>query len=626
MPKGSKPSAHESTARTNDQHWLDELLQSVSSQSHASRTLSDMDINTTLAHDFNFMLNGLTEAPMIPNINASSTLVQRESISTLIQSDGNTAISSPSSIQSYSSSPNLKLDSEMDRIHTKHGDSGSEMLAPVNLSKSSISRQFDCTACSTPLGLLLQYGTKTELEESIVVDFTCIPCSGISIKNENSTQPDEDESSQKQNSNSKRKRGRGKSFHSPKERLVACQACNKDFSVGCAKARLDLSNPLRSGDFAEPKSGLEHICKNCVYNFNFCSTCGGGSNFRTGKWRPRQLFAHGRRTCNLPHERLGPIVQDFKVTTYHCPIEETPDFDPEPMVMYSNPELELLDKASSNPPGMEMLKKRRDDFMPVLFGRNLGYWATASAMATHEATIGTYEKLMERMNYMKDYLEVLMCGINPSKLGQTSSLPTSDVTSRQLRRYLVASDAAGDVRETGSSGKKKSKLPPSPSTISMEGGQKSQRCLTWTFHGNLCMEWNVINRTVGLVYEWYPGKDSVGDGFNLKLVEEPKRIGPLDAMVLSIVQRISRDANVYQLDTPIHLWARILKAEIPRRPRETVEYERVGMMPLEQYASANGIPIENLLTICRGSLAPYERVEDFLYYVMNWQTMLSRFT
>ncbi|RKO89332.1 hypothetical protein BDK51DRAFT_30692, partial [Blyttiomyces helicus] len=54
----------------------------------------------------------------------------------------------------------------------------------------------------------------------------------------------------------------------------------------------------------------------------FCTACGGGGRFRTGKWRPRELFLVGRKTCSLQHERLGPTVTEFKVL--RAP-EELPD-------------------------------------------------------------------------------------------------------------------------------------------------------------------------------------------------------------------------------------------------------------------------------------------------------------
>ncbi|RKO85380.1 hypothetical protein BDK51DRAFT_32419, partial [Blyttiomyces helicus] len=51
--------------------------------------------------------------------------------------------------------------------------------------------------------------------------------------------------------------------------------------------------------------------------------CGGGNSFRTGKWRPRELFRPGKRNCSLSHERIGAVT--YKYELRRCPSEISPE-------------------------------------------------------------------------------------------------------------------------------------------------------------------------------------------------------------------------------------------------------------------------------------------------------------
>lgn len=51
---------------------------------------------------------------------------------------------------------------------------------------------------------------------------------------------------------------------------------------------------------------VEVVCKTCFQRYQRCSDCGGGSGrVMVGKWRCKELFEKGRKTCKLPHARLG---------------------------------------------------------------------------------------------------------------------------------------------------------------------------------------------------------------------------------------------------------------------------------------------------------------------------------
>ncbi|RKO89315.1 hypothetical protein BDK51DRAFT_27866, partial [Blyttiomyces helicus] len=52
--------------------------------------------------------------------------------------------------------------------------------------------------------------------------------------------------------------------------------------------------------------------------------CGGGSRFRTGKWRPKELFEDGRRTCSLSHRRIGKSKIEFQTLALPHLLFESP--------------------------------------------------------------------------------------------------------------------------------------------------------------------------------------------------------------------------------------------------------------------------------------------------------------
>ncbi|KAM0748144.1 hypothetical protein T439DRAFT_75196 [Meredithblackwellia eburnea MCA 4105] len=84
------------------------------------------------------------------------------------------------------------------------------------------------------------------------------------------------------------------------DEVLICDVCTREIatgSVGLAKSN------------EEPEFGVEAICERCCDRYQRCSDCGGGGGVRlgVGKWRSRELFPEGRKTCKLSHLRLGSL-------------------------------------------------------------------------------------------------------------------------------------------------------------------------------------------------------------------------------------------------------------------------------------------------------------------------------
>jgi hypothetical protein len=88
-------------------------------------------------------------------------------------------------------------------------------------------------------------------------------------------------------------------------KIIECEVCHQCIGFGGIQSS---DNELK----------VEYVCADCGDKYMFCSECGGGGKQRTGKWRPRELFEQGRRTCSLPHIRVGSAEIHYRV----IPIEE----------------------------------------------------------------------------------------------------------------------------------------------------------------------------------------------------------------------------------------------------------------------------------------------------------------
>ncbi|RKO86274.1 hypothetical protein BDK51DRAFT_38813 [Blyttiomyces helicus] len=104
---------------------------------------------------------------------------------------------------------------------------------------------------------------------------------------------------------------------------IQCNACFKNIVLGEMRVFVDEEARGRRDRWVEPEFEVEAVCTPCWKKYKFCSACGGGGRFRTGKWRPKELFLPGRKTCRLSHERLGVYSFDFELR--RCPEELTPD-------------------------------------------------------------------------------------------------------------------------------------------------------------------------------------------------------------------------------------------------------------------------------------------------------------
>ncbi|KAJ3223675.1 Methylcrotonoyl-CoA carboxylase subunit alpha, mitochondrial [Clydaea vesicula] len=163
-----------------------------------------------------------------------------------------------------------------------------------------------CNKCNKEFATLILHGTETELSQDYFIEMICWDCEYESADPNPTRNPDLETKLPKQS--------RCATIDStPKGRKMKaeCECCKRIIATGgvCAGTR-------ENADWSDPGFGVEIICAYCREKYGFCTECGGGNRFRTGKWRPLELFEENRRTCKFSHNRIGkkPIIyQTFRV-------------------------------------------------------------------------------------------------------------------------------------------------------------------------------------------------------------------------------------------------------------------------------------------------------------------------
>ncbi|BGP18297.1 hypothetical protein JCM10213v2_006360 [Rhodosporidiobolus nylandii] len=105
--------------------------------------------------------------------------------------------------------------------------------------------------------------------------------------------------------------------------VLKCDVCTLTVGLGRLLPSPSLSAAVPASSVTKsPLFTVETICLRCDALFKCCSDCGGGGGRLTpGRWRSRELFPEGRKTCKLSHARNPALGQ---VTVDVHPLSPTP--------------------------------------------------------------------------------------------------------------------------------------------------------------------------------------------------------------------------------------------------------------------------------------------------------------
>ncbi|KAI9207533.1 uncharacterized protein BJ171DRAFT_277201 [Polychytrium aggregatum] len=160
----------------------------------------------------------------------------------------------------------------------------------------TLEKSASCKKCNKNLAVLVLHGSWPSLEVPHKIDILCLQCDDFVPSP--SFSPSES-SLVSPTGETTRKRKQIDEAHQP----VDCDVCKRN--VGRGGVRCIDSGYEHRDEWVKPSFGTEVVCAACSDKYRFCTDCGGGGHWRTGKWRPAEMFSKGRRTCCLNHLRIG---------------------------------------------------------------------------------------------------------------------------------------------------------------------------------------------------------------------------------------------------------------------------------------------------------------------------------
>ncbi|RKO85250.1 hypothetical protein BDK51DRAFT_25887 [Blyttiomyces helicus] len=175
---------------------------------------------------------------------------------------------------------------------------------PRNLKRlTTVEEPASCNSCHAPTATLLLHGPASAIALPHAMSLTCRSCDAAAALDRSTLRDTPSGSTTK-----KKKRPVGV------EGPLSCSACKEEVGVGVMRmVDVDGDRVGRREDWVEPGFSLEPVY--IVSTGGMPKLCGGGGHFRTGRWRPNQLFSPNRKTCNLSHDRVGLLAFTRQVFT-----------------------------------------------------------------------------------------------------------------------------------------------------------------------------------------------------------------------------------------------------------------------------------------------------------------------
>ncbi|KAJ3118849.1 hypothetical protein HDU96_007591 [Phlyctochytrium bullatum] len=495
-------------------------------------------------------------------------------------------------------------------------------LPSVNLTKTSLRRRCRCRECATGLCLLILHADTGSEGGGLVpathyaIDVTCIRCYG------HANAPAEIEPE------NVRARGRKRRVNVfGRDRPMRCEACG--VGVGFGGVRMVLERPgvssggkedeaggvVRDREWVEPRFGVEVVCDQCVQEFDFCTQCGGGGSHRTGKWRPRQLFKPGRRTCTLTHTRVGDL-ESFHAVSYRCPWDRLPEFmpdasrrtggdevstfDPEPVVERHDAGVApfLRIGVAGGETGSRALRQAAIHVAELHSHAYLTYFAIPAVMRMVEF-LGSWDRLNERFRCIHEELDMLIMG------GHRAASGVRSPTMEEMRRFCAVAHVLRNSKSHG--GKKKGRGgaagPSTPSDDPSDGQIMAVGVTT--------AQWSIPHRHVLLALGVVLGNSSL---------DKPGSM--THTLHTCLVRRIHQDCRRENLPPPLHVWTLYRRRLSGVSAGAEPELMRAGFSPLDEYCARWGVRPEELAGTLESWLFDNNFLQwNYTVFVARWEDL-----
>ncbi|KAJ3109342.1 hypothetical protein HDU96_007254 [Phlyctochytrium bullatum] len=193
--------------------------------------------------------------------------------------------------------------------------------AQASSRRKTVEEACSCIQCGAPIGFLHLRGTQKVLETvMVVIDIRCRACSGSPGEESTGYSSNASLTGGDSKSTPSSTPALGNTTASSKNRkrsrenpAVECEVCRKHLGSGAVRAAEEGGGGEAAATVESKGVEVEVVCEPCGVAYLFCSECGGGGKSRTGKWRPKELFSQNRKTCSLPHVRIGNAEVLYRV-------------------------------------------------------------------------------------------------------------------------------------------------------------------------------------------------------------------------------------------------------------------------------------------------------------------------
>ncbi|EIM84224.1 uncharacterized protein STEHIDRAFT_123075 [Stereum hirsutum FP-91666 SS1] len=187
--------------------------------------------------------------------------------------------------------------------YTPDDPSSSSATKSKKTGKIIETKNVHCTKCNQLIARLVLRGTREELDLPCDLLYQCLKCAP-----QTSVPP-----SASGTRSGSRKRA---NELDDTEKFVTCDVCTHVRGHG----------GLRAKSREHIEFTAEFICLSCSEKYRRCTNCGGTSaRGIVGKWRCKELFAGGRKTCSLSHARLGALDMELAVWVIPQELQGAPE-------------------------------------------------------------------------------------------------------------------------------------------------------------------------------------------------------------------------------------------------------------------------------------------------------------
>ncbi|KAJ3070266.1 hypothetical protein HDU98_006705 [Podochytrium sp. JEL0797] len=318
-----------------DENALDSLLRDISASNAPFLSLNEM-ASAIPVHPFDasaplFDASASTAPPVVAVLAPMITVNRR-----LKNHKKRLSVRSPTA--------KLEADDDDDKTDSEHlvfpaaknpAEVFSQAAIKASTRRRTVEEPFHCIACAASIGILELRGTPASFEPTYSVNIRCKACCPESLDAPRKTdisasgeiEPSSGSNNTGGNTTNRKRRGAPPPDNKSEDQILHCQVCKRATAQGCVKMRAPVSSPLHRprdptsplasvpppATWVPPEFSVSLICNSCHTKYLFCSECGGGGKERTGKYRPRALFPANRRTCSLPHIRIGHTAVSHRV-------------------------------------------------------------------------------------------------------------------------------------------------------------------------------------------------------------------------------------------------------------------------------------------------------------------------